>query len=1027
MREESGLVRALAWAMVLVHGCLAARQLLGAAGLARCYPLGPAQLVHAIWFLVGRPLLVKDGGDPGLDDLVFCVAHLLYGQLMTSEGDRRYVEALAREVLTAVYSNPHADVPLGRELIPAPPPDVQPAQLADWWERAAPRDLTLGALQLTASVEQRANHASAHRFLAHMFRLHETQTLESGLVLAPRPAPGPDLDKLRSAIDICLERLPPMLELGPVPQLLAADFNFPYHRPSIISMASADSDLMPESIGYVLLQECLWLNALLCHMRGALHALGQALVSGAAALPRGLLPQALALQEEQVPPAWLHPRHAPCTHSLTSWLAHLAASHRQLRAWLKRRMVPTFDPQGQLLGGGIARGRLTSVWLGGLANPQALLAALSQEQAVLAGKGVADMTWQARVATAPLHPPHPDQGGIYVTDAYLQGAGWNHAHGRLQEAREALFHLPVLHLAPVPRPDPALRSAEDRHEADTHSDVQGKQEGQEEQEGKQGQQGEEGASVAASDQPAPGQGSQRPASGSKAQSPVAPEAEAGGVDERDETALGVFRCPVYVNASRQSLVTSLDLPCPRPEEAWSLAGAALLLDPGLPHGASNKSRSYLLLQRLPTTVRSQPQDQGEEGEGEDLGELEGTQEGQEAEDAEVSGETESQLSYKPMTPQAPPLPEGLGLQREPVMVKDGGDVAPPLVRSRPNSAASAASAASASRRPRPPSQASTHSRGKEGDPKREEKEGEEKDGEEGKEKEGQEEKAAETSQGEDSGPRGAEPDREKLERQGEEQRGQEGGAEGEGEGGKEGREEEEKEVDEAEAEAQRARAASIAAQSATDAGAGHQPASGGAATPHPGDAPRTPKEAAGEGAGEREQVEARAEEGEGEAVREDAAGRGGTAQAEEEQEGRAGSKAAKAPPPADQRSSDVTERAQDSLHVEDDMKASGGESGGAAASDLEVGGAGAGSRPPTQQASRQGLGTRASSRRNLGLADKPPASLNSAWTPRPSPRGRSLPPTPTRLSGRVLSPLCRAKPPDPFKGLLQDLTPSGKK
>ena len=96
---------------------------------------------------------------------------------------------------------------------------------------------------------------SAHRFIAKMFRMHETQSTEAGEVArAPRGVGGVELDKLRSALDTCLECLPAMLELGAVPQLLTQDFDFPYHRPSIISLCSAASHLLPESIGYVLLQ-----------------------------------------------------------------------------------------------------------------------------------------------------------------------------------------------------------------------------------------------------------------------------------------------------------------------------------------------------------------------------------------------------------------------------------------------------------------------------------------------------------------------------------------------------------------------------------------------------------------------------------------------------------------------------------------------------------------------------------------------------------------------------------------------------
>ena len=56
-------------------------------------------------------------------------------------------------------------------------------------------------------------------------------------------------------------------------------------------------------------------------------------------------------------------------------------------------MVPTFDGNGQPVEQSIARGRLTSVWLGGLVNPQALLMAMQQEKAVLVNKSVEEVSW----------------------------------------------------------------------------------------------------------------------------------------------------------------------------------------------------------------------------------------------------------------------------------------------------------------------------------------------------------------------------------------------------------------------------------------------------------------------------------------------------------------------------------------------------------------------------------------------------------------------------------------------------------
>ena len=81
IRAESTLTKGLAFAMAVIQGCLVARQLFGSAGLTRWYPLGSIQVVNAIWFLVGRPLLTMDGSEPGLDDLCHCV-----GQVQAVDG-----------------------------------------------------------------------------------------------------------------------------------------------------------------------------------------------------------------------------------------------------------------------------------------------------------------------------------------------------------------------------------------------------------------------------------------------------------------------------------------------------------------------------------------------------------------------------------------------------------------------------------------------------------------------------------------------------------------------------------------------------------------------------------------------------------------------------------------------------------------------------------------------------------------------------------------------------------------------------
>uniref|UniRef100_A0A2C9KQY7 Uncharacterized protein n=1 Tax=Biomphalaria glabrata TaxID=6526 RepID=A0A2C9KQY7_BIOGL len=65
-----------------------------------------------------------------------------------------------------------------------------------------------------------------------------------------------------------------------------------------------------------------------------------------------------------------------------------------------------------------------------------------------------------------------------------------------------------------------------------------------------------------------------------------------------------------------------------------------------------------MLQRFPPVIRVEPEGEGVE------------EEKEEAEDESSEASARSQLSYKPMSPKAPPLPESLSLKREPPIFKD---------------------------------------------------------------------------------------------------------------------------------------------------------------------------------------------------------------------------------------------------------------------------------------------------------------------------------------------------------------------
>ena len=66
-------------------------------------------------------------------------------------------------------------------------------------------------------------------------------------------------------------------------------------------------------------QECMWMNALLCHIRQNVDDVYHSLLAGPEAFHYDLHQIIHSLHAEQVPAVWLHPNTQPSTHSLASW------------------------------------------------------------------------------------------------------------------------------------------------------------------------------------------------------------------------------------------------------------------------------------------------------------------------------------------------------------------------------------------------------------------------------------------------------------------------------------------------------------------------------------------------------------------------------------------------------------------------------------------------------------------------------------------------------------------------------------
>ncbi|XP_062610301.1 uncharacterized protein LOC134272083 isoform X2 [Saccostrea cucullata] len=442
------MIRTIAFGLGVIQGMLVARQLFGAQGLNQWYPFNRVQMEQALVALTGKMLKTEDQQAPKVDTMAEIFAKLIYQNCVLTYSDMDYVEACVKNVLNSLYQDSTGSLVLGSVAIPTPPANVDPVDFGQWYEDNVDEEFTLGALQLHSSVEREAIDSEATGFIRNLDLMFETQTMEAGDVARSQEG-SVNIMRLRSSLDMCAEEIPKLLELGQVGDMIKHDYDFPYHVPSLISLATVSSSQMPETIGYCLLQECLWMNNSICHMRQQIHDLQGSLLAGPEAIPQELLPTACCLQEEHVPVSWIHPNCQPSTHSLVSWLEDLKKRYKQLHTWVKHSMVPVFK-DGILENPTIAAGRLGKVWLGGLVNPQALLVAIRQEKAIVAHCSMSEISFECIVLDNVNTDDYDvDEGGMFVSDLNLQGAAWDYENDCLKDPSSSLYNIPYIYMKPV--------------------------------------------------------------------------------------------------------------------------------------------------------------------------------------------------------------------------------------------------------------------------------------------------------------------------------------------------------------------------------------------------------------------------------------------------------------------------------------------------------------------------------------------------------------------------------------------------
>ncbi|XP_023931015.1 dynein beta chain, ciliary-like [Lingula anatina] len=617
-------LKLLIYGVGVIQGALLARQTFGSQGLSQWSTLSRTHMVQVIDMVDGAVSRTK---EPSVEELGPIISKMVYGNILVNAWDQDYSAALVAAVMKGLQAGA---ITLGDVQIPMPSAGTEPTDYGTWIVEQMKEDSnSLQALSLHTSVEKEYNESSGIEFLDHLDKLYETQNMDISSDVTP--AKTVDTMKLRNAIDKCTESLPPLLMLGDAPQQETdEEYSFPYHWPSVVSLASASSTLMPESIGHVLLQECQWLNSLLCYIRQNIYDIRNSLVGGTESLPNPLKEAVFCLQEEYVPVTWVHPNKQPCTHTLDSWLTDLRKHYSQLNSWVKSGMVPTYDKEGNVSNSGIARGSLNVLWLGGLVKPQALFTALRQEKAVVMETTMDEIALSCEVLEGAVieQMEVQDEGGLYIRDLLMQGACWDGENGSLAPATSFLYPMPLMYVKPVMRSE-----LEEMKQQISLYDV-----------------------------------------------PVFMNRVGGRYHTADQSVgditqqISLYDVPVFMNRARQVCALTLPLASKDPVETWQLATVALILDPGVPEDAHRKPRKHAAVKAMPYHVGDADAARALSTRQANTADL---FEGAESQmDARMSARSRlsarsyhSQMSYRPMSPRAPPLPPDLQMHREQVMTE----------------------------------------------------------------------------------------------------------------------------------------------------------------------------------------------------------------------------------------------------------------------------------------------------------------------------------------------------------------------
>ncbi|KAL7690391.1 putative AAA+ ATPase domain, dynein heavy chain region D6 P-loop domain-containing protein [Plasmopara halstedii] len=443
-RLENSSWRALVFAVCFLHSIVVERRKFGPLGFSVPYEFNAGDIGASLSFLE-RHLYTSP--SPSWPTVQYMVAEVHYGGRITDELDRRlfraYCEAwLSPTLFEPSFSfNPEDKLSTGSTNAPSVQlfnygrPDLSVVEIDEYHRYIA-------GFPSVDSPEVFGLHPNADL----TYRVKEVSAL-LGTIALTQPT---DTDtsaataQLESREELILRRIRDLLAVLPAgsEDALSEEALIQALRSKILGGG------LELPLNVFLCQEVRTLRLVLNYVRTSLTKTQRAL-KGEIVLTSLLRETSQALFDNKVPSSWVANDQAWLAGTLGFWITGLVDRLTQLRTWLER-------------------GRPSSFWLAGFANPRGFLTAVAQEatRSNLSERwALDDVVYYSEVTDYERleqikQPPHD---GVLVHGLMIDGAAWNRAEGTLveQEPKRLFAPLPAVHVTAATKAYKKTRASQD--------------------------------------------------------------------------------------------------------------------------------------------------------------------------------------------------------------------------------------------------------------------------------------------------------------------------------------------------------------------------------------------------------------------------------------------------------------------------------------------------------------------------------------------------------------------------------------